>query len=145
MDNLFNDYDSYDKYKNVLSEPFNADDTMIIDQNYSHTQKIYLIDDNKITPIDKLISIKNIIDCLFFLYTDFGEFDWDDRYWFFVGKLYNGFYFMYETKCNGTGFGLGTEATIYFSKIPQYLIKYGFTDKHRELIVNNIHKRFICP
>lgn len=142
MDNLFEEYASYEEYKNVLLEPLNADEKINKDE-YCHYQKAYFITDDKIIPIKKVVLIKDIIECLYFLYTDFGYSEWDDKYWFFVGKL-NKIYFMYESGCNGTGFGLGSESTLYLSKTPEYLIKYGFTNKHRNLIVNNIHKRFIC-
>lgn len=145
MDNLFEEYTSYEEYKNVLLEPLNADEKKTVDEHYCHFQKVYFITDDKIKHIDKIVLIKDIIKCLYFIYIDFGYKEWDDKYWFFVGKLNNEIYFTYESDCNGTGFGLGCESTLYFSKTPEYLIKYGFTNKHRELIINNIQRRFICP
>lgn len=145
MDSLFKEYHYYEEYKNILLEPLNADETLNIDKKYyCHTQNAYFITDNTINHINKVILIKDRIKYLFFLYTDFGETEWDDKYWFFVGKLNNGIYFMYETECNGTGFGLGTQSKLYLSKKPEYLIKYSFTNKHRDLINYNIYKRFIC-
>ncbi len=146
MDNLFEEYACYEEYKYILLEPFNADEELKRrGKTYCHYQNAYFINDNKINHINKVILIKDRIKYLFFLYTDFGETEWDGRYWFFVGKLKNEIYFMYETKCCGTGFGLGSETILYLSKNPNYLIKYGFTNKHRELINNNICRRFICP
>lgn len=145
MDNLFEEYAHYEEYKNILLQPFTADETLNINKYYAHTQNAYFITDTNINHINKVILIKDRIKYLFFLYADFGEIEWDDKYWFFVGKLNNGLYFMYETKCSGTGFGLGTQSGLYLSKKPEHLIKYSFTNKHRDLINNNIYRRFIYP
>jgi hypothetical protein len=144
MDNLFNEYAYTEEYKNIIVEPLNADEMLNANKRYCHTQHAYFITDNAINHINKVILIKDRIKYLCFLYTDFGEKEWDNKYWFFVGKLNNGIYFMYETICCGTGFGLGAESKLYLSKKPEYLIKYSFTNKHRDLIKNNIHRRFIC-
>jgi hypothetical protein len=99
MDNLFTEYAYYEEYKNILLEPFNADEALNRgDKRHCHDQNAYFINDNKINHINKVTLIKDTIKYLFFLYTDFGETEWDDRYWFFVGNLNNGIYFMYETK-----------------------------------------------
>jgi hypothetical protein len=144
MDNLFKNYSSFDEYKYILIEPLNAD-LLTQDKSVCHTQKVYMITNKKINYLDnKVILIKDNIICLFFIYTDFGQKMWDDKYWFFIGKLNNDIYFSYESGCSGTGFGLGSTSTIYFSKTPELLCSYGLTNKQRDLIINNIDKRFIC-
>lgn len=146
MDNLFQMNEPYEKYDYILSYPLESD-LMALDSKCSHAQNCYAICDNKIKHIDKVITIKNMIECLFFLYVDFGEQTWDDKYWFFIGKLKkDGLYFMYESGCSGTGFGFGEESTLYLSKKPELLTTYGLTNKHRDLITKNINEsRFTCP
>ncbi len=144
---LFEKHCSYEQYKHVLLEPLEADIMALNPDKYYHKQKcfsfIHSEVDNNIKYINKVIIIKDIIECLFFIYTDFGEKKWDDKYWFFIGKLNNGIYFIYESDCCGTGFGLGSTSTLYLSKSKNLLYVYGLTNKHRELLNNNIHKRFI--
>ena len=62
------------------------------------------------------------------------KYEYDDKYWFFIGKLENNLYFSYEIGCSGTGFGLGETSLIHFSKTKELLLLYGLTDKHRNLV-----------
>lgn len=144
MEKLFEEYSSFDKYKCILLEPLEAD--FIPNSNdYCHEQKCYVLTSDKIKHINRIALIKDNIECLFFVYVDFGQQIWDKKYWFFVGKLKNGIYFVYESGRSGTGFGFGETSQICLSKMPDVLCKYGLTDKQRDLIINNISKRFICP
>lgn len=147
MDNLFQTHKPYEKYNYILSYPLESERKALLEPNrYYHTQNCYAICNDKIKHIDKGVIIKNKIECLFFLYVDFGEKTWDDKYWFFIGKLKEEVYFMYESDCCGTGFGLGSKSTLYFAKKPELLTTYGLTDKHRDLITKNIEEmRFTCP
>lgn len=141
MNNLFNEFSDFENFKNNLSEPLEADE--IKDLNL-HFQKCYFIKDNNIKHINKRFIIKNIIEHLYFLYIDLGEKEFDERYWFFIGKIKNkNLYFTYETGCCGTGFGLGEISTIYLSENKDLLCNYGLTNKQRYLINKNISKRFI--
>lgn len=145
MDTLFDVSASYEEYKNVLVEPLYADyKSTRLNRNYetyAHCQNSFIISNNAIKQVHKCALIKGHITCLYFIYVDFGK-KWDNKYWFFIGKLDNDIYFMYESGCCGTGFGLGSKSTLYLSKTPELLCKYGLTDKHRDLISNNIDKRF---
>lgn len=76
---------------------------------------------------------------MFFIYVDFGEDKWDDKYWFCIGKTKNDLYFSYESKCSGTGFGLGSTTKNYYTKDKNTLLKYGIENIHRTFIEN--HKR----
>jgi hypothetical protein len=145
MDKLFLEWEDYSKYKHVLKAPLEADKA--ISTKYCHSQKGYGIYEDKIKYLggDKIISILDKITDIYFLYIDIGLSRWDSKYWFFVGKLKDDFYFIYEVGCCGTGFGLGEESIIHVSKKQEWLSKYGFTNKHRTLIAENIEKRFIYP
>lgn len=149
IETLFQKSEPFETHKNILFEPLNADRQLKNDKTntYCHYQQIYAIKDNKIdyhNNPDKIFVLDNMIECLYFIFTDFGTNNrWDDKYWFFVGKLTNGLYFSYETKCGGTGFGVGCCSTIYFAKNEKNLEKYGFTNSQRDLIQLNIEKRFI--
>lgn len=142
MDQLFENNISYDDYKNILSTPLQADCNM--NQNFCHYQKCYRIDTDKIKLIEKRVKIKDLIDCLYFLYVDEALDSYDDKYWFFIGKLTNDFYFVYESGCCMTGFGLGSKSSLYFSSNKDLLIKYGLTDKHRNLIKQNENNFAVC-
>lgn len=133
--NVFNNSYLYEEYKNVLDEPLDADlkTTQQNENEYPHYQKCYLIT-NKIKPLNQNVMVKHLIECLYFVYTDFGEKEYDNKYWFFIGRLKNNLYFSYEMGCSGTGFGLGETSVIHFSKTKEFLLLYGLTDKHRNLI-----------
>jgi len=138
MDQLFENCISYEDNKKYVVDPLQAD---CMDQNsFCHYQKCYRIDTDKIKVITKRVIIKDLIDCLYFLYVDALLDNFDDKYWFFVGKLKNDFYFAYESGCCGTGFGLGSESTLYVSFNKKLLIKYGLTDKQRDLIFKEQNK-----
>ena len=145
MDYLFKEYCFYEEYKNILFGPLEAD-CKSVNGGYCHYQKCYFINFNTIKHVNKCMLIKDKIECLYFVYIDFGEKQWDDKYWFFVGKLTNDLYFAYESDCCGTGFGLGSSSSLYLSKTPELLYTYGLTNKHRDLINSNINisQRFNC-
>ena len=138
--NVFNNSYLYDEYKTVLDEPLDADlKTKQLNENeYPHYQKCYLITNDKIKPLNKNVMVKHLIKCLYFVYTDFSEKEYDDKYWFFIGRLENNLYFSYEIECSGTGFGLGETSVMYFSKTKELLLLYGLTDKHRNLVNLNL-------
>jgi hypothetical protein len=138
--NLFNTSYLYEVYKTVLDEPLDADlrTTYKNANEYPHYQKGYLITNDKIQLLNQTIIIKHLIHCLYFVYTDFGKKEFDDKYWFFIGRLKNNLYFSYEMGCSGTGFGLGETSIMYFSKTKELLLLYGLTNKHRNLINSNL-------
>jgi hypothetical protein len=138
MNSLFQNIFFYVDYENILAEPLNADETLIDPNINCHEQKAYAIQTDKIKSIDKRIIIKNSIECLYFIYVDTKLNYYDDKYWFFIGKLKNGIYFSYESGCCQTGFGLGSKSSLYLAKEQDHLITYGLTNKQRELI--NQHK-----
>lgn len=146
MDKLFEIHEPYDKYDYILAYPLDSEEMALYPDKHYHTQNCYAICDDKIKCIEKVVIIKNMIECLFFVHVDFGEEMWDDKHWFFIGQLKNGLYFMFESDCCGTGFGLGSKSTLCLSKKPELLTTYGLTNKHRDLITNNIEQmRFTCP
>jgi len=138
--NIFNNSFLYEEYKNVLDEPLDADlKTKQNNENeYPHYQKCYLITNDKINILNQNVMVKPLINCLYFVYTDFGEKEFSDKYYFFIGRLKNNLYFSYEIECSGTGFGLGETSVIYFSKTKELLLLYGLTDKHRNLVNSNL-------
>jgi len=155
IENLFTISEPYDKYDYLLSIPLDADHRAMLDKRtmlenphleyqfrllLDHEQRRYYIEPDNIKCYNnKIISLKGKIESLFFIYTDFGDIDgWSDKYWFFIGKTTYGMYFAYEVSNAGTGFGLGEESVIHFSKSQELLCKYGLTNKQRELIKNNI-------
>ena len=151
MDKLYDEFCPYDKYSALLKEPFNADANCRVKTNYfnTHIQKCYIIKNNKIKPVDATLNIKRMIESIYFLYVDFGEEKWDDKYWFVVGKLNEGvkeFYFVYESGCCGSGF-IGSESKLYVAQTKEVLSEYGFTNKQRELINTNLNsnRRYTCP
>ena len=133
------------KYLAIFSDPFNADNNTI-DKNLQRTQCHYLraffIYNNRISPSNKLI-IKDNIDCFYFVYVDYGMDRWDDKYWFCIGKTKDECFFSYESKCCGTGFGLGSQTKIYYSRNQNILLTYGIEDKHRTFIQEH-KKMFLC-
>lgn len=133
MDILFENYEPYHKYKHILDEPLEADISKYSDVSL-HRQHSYYITNYSINHVDKLIKLKDQIECLFFMYVENNKEDWTDKYWFFVGKLTNGIYFTYQSNCSGTGFGLGEDSHIYLSKNTDLLCRFGFTNKQRDLI-----------
>lgn len=137
---IFDSAHFYEEYKNILDEPLDADlkSVKMDDKTYVHFQNCYLITKNKIIPSDRNMSIKHLIECIYFVYTDFGEKEFDDKYWFFIGRLTNDLYFSYEVGCSGTGFGLGETSKMYFSKSEKLLLTYGLTDKQRNFIKQSI-------
>lgn len=139
MDKLFSKTFSYEQYKELLQKPLEADLKFKNNINYAHYQKCIVIH-NQHGPIvsDKCVSIIDKIESLYFVYTDFGCQQWDDKYYFFIGKLINNIYFSYEVGCSGTGFGLGEESIIHLSQSKELLYNYGLTNKNRELIDKNI-------
>jgi hypothetical protein len=134
MDILFQNNFTYKDYENILFEPLNADEILINPNINCHEQKAYVILPNKIKPVEKRIIIKNLIESLYFIYVDTKLNYNDDKYWFLIGKLKNGIYFSYESGCCQTGFGLGSKSSLYLSREQDHLIKYGLTNKQRELI-----------
>ena len=142
---VFNNSYLYEKYKNVLDEPLNADletKSKTLDE-YVHYQRCCYITNNKIRQLNKNVMIKNFINCLYFVYTDFGESEFDNKYWFFIGKLSgykeeNIVYFSYEVGRAGTGFGFGETSIIHLADTKELLLSYGLTDKQRNLIISNI-------
>lgn len=148
MDNdlmeIFDSSHFYEEYKNILDEPLDADLKSVQKKDYVHFQKCYLITNSKIIPSNRNMSIKHLIECVYFVYTDFGEGEFDDKYWFFIGKLSNDLYFSYEVGCSGTGFGLGETCTMHFSKTEELLLTYGLTDKQRNFIKQNIGSHAEC-
>jgi hypothetical protein len=147
MNKLFLEWEDYSKYKHLLKAPLEADKQLKVSKKFCHSQKLYGIINDKIKYFgdEKIISILDKITDIYFLYIDFGLTEWDSKYWFFVGKLTDELYFTYEVECSGTGFGIGEESTIYISRKKELLSKYGFTNQHRNLIDENIEKRFIYP
>ncbi len=152
MDGLFENSYSYEEYKNVLKEPLEADrkqNKNYFDWNSSneekglweHYQKCYAITEKQIKLIEKRIIIIDLICCLYFIYVDAKSDSFDNKYWFFIGKLKNGVYFLYESKCDGTGFGFSEESYLYLAREPDLLVKFGLTNKQRDLI--NKHKKYI--
>jgi hypothetical protein len=83
MDNLFQTHEPCEKYDYILSHPLESDLLALNSDNFCHTQNCYAICHDKIKHINKVI-IKNMIECLFFLYVDFGEQTWDHKYWFLL-------------------------------------------------------------
>ena len=145
--NVFNNSYPYEEYKHVLDEPLDADlktklnteDEYPDYQNhYPHYQNSYMITNDKIIPSHQNIMIKHKINCLYFVYTDFGEKEFDNKYWFFIGELNNNLYFSYEVGISGTGFGLGETSVIHFSKTKELLLSHGLTNKQRNLIKLNL-------
>lgn len=138
MDELFSPKNaiSYEKHKEVLEPPLDADIYLKQHPNFCHYQDYYFLYANRIERVNRIKIIKFNIECLYFIHNDFGLEKWDDMYWFFVGRLSNNLYFSYESGCCGTGFGLGSKSKIYISQEPRLLYEYGLTDKQRELILN---------
>lgn len=145
MDKLFSSYTSYENYKNILEEPLNADERSIVDKDFCHEQYGYVIKNNKLEIMKKNLPIKNNIEYLYFSYVDFGEREWDDKYWFFVGKIRTkkNIYISYESGCCGTGFGLGSKSTICLADSKENLYDYGLTNKQRELINSKLKEKFV--
>lgn len=54
-------------------------------------------------------------------------------------------YFVYESDCCGTGFGISSTTNLHFSKSQELLYNYGLTNKQRKSIDDNISQRFIYP
>lgn len=144
MDNdlmeIFDSAHFYEEYKSILDEPLDADlkSVTIDEDHYTHYQNCYLITKNKIIPSNRNMSIKHLIEYIYFVYTDFGEREFDDKYWFFIGKLKDDLYVSYETGRSGSGFGLGETSTMHFSKSEELLLTYGLTDKQRNLVKQHI-------
>ena len=143
METLFQNSCSFEEYKYILEAPLEADLQSVFIDSYCHEQYCCAITGDKIKHINKLIIIKDKIECLYFIYINFGEKKWDNKYWFFIGRLNNQIYFAYESGCCGTGFGLGSKSSLYLSKTQELLCKYGLTDKQRELI--NMSPSFSVP
>lgn len=144
MENLFQTSQPYENFKRVLSEPLIADYAKSTDSNkYCHDQTCFSITNKKIRHVKQTVVIKDEIESLYFVHVDAGRMKWDDRYWFFVGKLKHGTYFTYESGCCGTGFGLGSESKLYLSKNPELLYDYALSNEQRNLI--NTTDRFTCP
>lgn len=140
IENLFDTFEKYSIYSNYFSEPFKANSCT--DVNYPHSQNCYRIDKNGIKLLNKKIDLTEIIECFYFIYVDYGLKEFDDKYWFAIGKIknQNNIFFSYESNCSGTGFGLGETSTLYFSNDKSLLITYGLTNKQRNLIANNKKK-----
>ena len=145
MNKLYNEYSLYDEYKYILQDPLDADIKSAQPDNYCHYTKCIIITKDNIKNVEKLVLIKDLIECLYFIYVDYGKREYDNKYWFFIGKLNNNTYFSYESGCCGTGFGLGEKSTLFLSKSQELLYNYGLTDKQRDLINNNITQRFTYP
>jgi len=81
--NIFNNSYSYEEYKNVLDEPLDADlkATKNVEDDYPHYQECYLILNGKITQAKnkKTVELKPLIRCLYFVYTDLGEKEYDNK------------------------------------------------------------------
>ena len=141
MDKLFDNCISFEKCKNIILEPLEADYYILHPEKFCHELKCFIINNNEIKCSNKNQPlIKNHIEYLNFIYTDFGNKEFDDKYWFFIGKSTNGIYFSYESGCCGTGFGLGSKTKIYLSKSQELLSQYALSDKQRSIIDKNIDK-----
>lgn len=86
MDKLFEEFSSYDLYKNILAETLDADYNATIDTNYLHETKLTIITNDMIKHSNKTCVIKDKIKYLYYVYVDLGENEWDTRYYFFVGR-----------------------------------------------------------
>ena len=141
MDNLFDNKYSYEKYRDLLSEPLEADGNTKYINEQRHFQKCVVITTDNIKLVEKRVIIKNSIDCLFFLYMDPSLRSYDARYWFFIGQIKNNknkiAYFSYEAGCCGTGFGFCETSSLHLSNDPNLLVTYGLTDKQRDLIAQS--------
>jgi hypothetical protein len=138
---IFDNSHPYEQYETILNEPLNADfeSTQNSENDYPHYQECYCITNDNIKK-SKNIIIKNLINCIYFVYTDLGNKEFDDKYWFFIGNFNfdkegkHNFYFSYEVGRSGTGFGLGETSRIHFSRTKELLLEYGLTNKQRNLI-----------
>ena len=144
---LFDNTYFYENYKDVLDEPLDADYQSVkqTENDYPHYQECNLIEKNGIKQVKREHNaiIKPLINCLYFVYTDFGKEKVDDKYWFFIGKLKSlkdnaEFYFTYEVGCSGTGFGLGETSILNCSKSKELLMMYGLTDRQRNIIFTHL-------
>lgn len=140
MNEVFNKPLNYNDYIHLFNEPMDIDYKSRKNykwyKEYLHCIDATFIFNNKML-ISKRKLIKDKIDSFYFIYVDKGLNQYDDKYWFCIGKIKdknNDIYFSYESMCNGTGFGLGEITTIYYSKDKDMLLKYGITDKHRNFI-----------
>jgi hypothetical protein len=141
MDSIFNEALT-EPYQELFADPFDAD----WDTNHRPTQchflRAHFIFNNQISPSSQ-VEIKHNIDCFYFVYVDFGNERWDDKYWFCIGKTKDKRFFSYESTCSGTGFGLGSSTTIYYAKDENVLLTYGIEDKHRAFIEQHPKKIFL--
>jgi len=144
MQQLFDEFAAFETYAHVLKEPFSADARRKSDPSFNHFSLTYIIKNESIQCVNKIILLNEYIECLYFLVADLGRNVWeDDRHWFVIGKLKNNLLFVYETNCSGTGFGFCEESKLILCQTPEQLTTFGLTDKHRNFIEKYIKKRFI--
>jgi hypothetical protein len=145
MDELYKESCEYEKYKELLEEPLDADIIAMTDKSnrFCHYFECEIITKDEIKKINKNILLKNKIESLYFVYADYGDYEFHGKYWITVGKIIKNLYFVYESGCSGTGFGLGSYSKLIISKSPELLYNYGLTDKQRDLINKNINDRYI--
>ena len=146
MEQLFAISTDFQNYQHYFALPFMADINTKAIQEGAHFVNSFDINYNQISKTKTIAVATDTIDKLHFMYVNFGERQFDAKYWFCVGQLTNGIYFSYESGCSGTGFHLGETSTIFSAKTQELLHNFGLSDKQRTLIRNNIDKdqRFLC-
>jgi hypothetical protein len=126
------------EWKEKLSEPLKADYRYFTEVHSGHEQDLFFIMHNNLPKqVSQKQRVLDKIADILFLYADNNLDGFDDSYWFFIGKLNgikNQYYFSYETKCSGSGFGLGEKSQIYISQSLDSLVLYALTEKQRNLI-----------
>jgi len=131
-------------WRDIMKKPFEADLKIMVpnvDPHFAHDQYIYVCKDSLPKLINKHMKMENNIDCVYFIYNNKSDYEYDEKYWFLIGKIktnISNHWFSYESGCPGTGFGLGTETTIFLVQQFDILIKYCLTDKQRNLIIKHI-------
>ena len=119
-----------------LKECFEAE-KMLLEKptEFCHYHETYVCTKNSLPKLctSSLPSYK-IINTITFSYTNNKLDEFEDSYWFCLGTTKDGKYFMYESDCCGSGFGLGSKSKMYIAIKMEYILLYALTDRHRHII-----------
>lgn len=129
-------------WREELKEPFTGEHRFRTEPNtFCHYHNSYFVSSNAMPrKVNQTQNTELIIEDVMFLYTDNGLDRFDESYWMCIGKTNNKnnnglhYYFMYDSGCCGTGFGLGSTSKLYLADSLEDIVDYGLTNEQRRLV-----------
>lgn len=134
-------------WREELKEPFLAEHRFRKESpdTFLHNHSLLFVSNNALPIVAKQTQNTELfIENVMFLYSDNKLDKFEESYWMCIGKTNNrnnratNYYFMYESGCCGTGFGLCSESKLFLGATLEDIVQYALTDKQRRLVSGNI-------